>query len=78
MIELKSRYGEPRFIEKISDNEYLIYGKTNWIRSGDNFVDFESGPFLIVGGIIPTTDLKITKINRMGNKGDMSCYKLTV
>ncbi len=65
-------------IEKVSDSEYIVYGKTEFIKISDNFVDYEGGPSFVVGGLIPTTSLKISKIDRMGNKGNMPCFKLTV
>ena len=80
IIKLYSRYNEPRYIEKISNTEYLVYGKTEWIKinTGGNYIDFEGGPSFVVGGFLPTFLLKINSISRMGNKGDMTCFKLTV
>lgn len=50
--EAYNRGSEIRYLKKISKNEYLIYGHSEWIRSGFydkniKFVDFEMGPFLI-------------------------------
>jgi hypothetical protein len=50
-----SRYGEPRYIEELNDNECLIYGRCNYGRMiGDDIndltaIDFEGGPYLNKG-----------------------------
>lgn len=77
-IELKSRYKESRYIQQIAKKEFIVYGKSDWIRYGDNFVDFCGGPAFVKGGIIPEATLKIKNINRQMNIGNSYCYKLTV
>jgi hypothetical protein len=54
---IRSRYGQPRYITRISKKEYLVRGTSNFIRMGYSndlkdeyeFVDFEGGPFLQIG-----------------------------
>jgi hypothetical protein len=54
---IKSRYGEIRYIKRISNKEYLVYGDSHFVRCGYaddtkneyEFVDFSGGPFLQVG-----------------------------
>ena len=60
-----SRYGQPRVLKKIGDNEYTISGKSSYMRWGSNkeyieYADFEGGPFVSIG----------TEISFFGAKGD--------
>lgn len=57
---IHSRYGQPRYITRVSKKEYLIRGVSSFIRMGYSddlkaeyeFVDFDGGPFLQVGDIL--------------------------
>ena len=46
---VKSRYGEPRTIEKVDDQTYILSGESHFCRGGEGMVDLEGGPFLKVG-----------------------------
>lgn len=46
---VQSRYGEPRTIEKIDDQTYILSGKSHFCRGGEGMADLEGGPFLMVG-----------------------------
>lgn len=49
----KSRYNQKRFIRKLDNNKYLIYGESHYGRTiGDDkitAIDFEGGPYISVG-----------------------------
>lgn len=45
----KSRYGQDRFIRKVDDTKYVVYGQCRYFRCGEKFFDFEGGPIIIVG-----------------------------
>ena len=55
-----SRYGQARYIIRVSQKEYLIRGISGFSRMGYlddsknvyEFVDFEGGPFLQVGDVL--------------------------
>lgn len=48
-ILVESRYGQKRFIRAVDDRTYVIYGESNYFRGGEEFFDFEGGPFISVG-----------------------------
>lgn len=79
MVEtIKSRYGVPRYIEKLNENAYLIYGNSNYIRSGENFIDYEGGPNISVGQQIFRDDKlrTVTSIVENPLEGKPNCYKI--
>lgn len=49
---IKSRYKEDRVLKKISDNEYLISGKSLYMRydhpTVPTFIDFDGGPYISI------------------------------
>lgn len=52
----KSRYGDPRTVVRLNENQYVISGPSNYGRAGNSpngkglgFVDMEGGPFIAVG-----------------------------
>jgi len=45
----KSRYGVIRTLTEISDNLYIVEGKSEIMRVSNDFIDFEGGPFLMIG-----------------------------
>jgi len=44
-----SRYDQPRYATYLGDDWFLIEGPSNFFRYGDDFIDFEGGPFLQIG-----------------------------
>ena len=82
----KSRYNEERILTKISDNEYILEGKSRYARGGltndgSRFFDLEGGPFYAVGDTILDSgdDRRITDFEGMDtDKKDYSIIKLTV
>ena len=57
-----SRYGHERLIRNIEDRQYILVGKSEFVRAGQDFIDYEGGPFLRVGddfyGLGPIKALK--------------------
>lgn len=48
-ILVESRYGQKRFVRNVDDKTYVVYGECNYYRVGDDFFDFQGGPFIFVG-----------------------------
>jgi hypothetical protein len=46
LFEFNSRYGQPRLVYRNGPFEYLIEGESSFIRVGEEFIDFEGGPFI--------------------------------
>jgi len=46
---MESRYGQKRFIRAVDDKTYVVYGESNYFRCGEEFFDFEGGPFIVIG-----------------------------
>jgi hypothetical protein len=44
-----NRHGEKRFVRSVDENTYVVYGKSNYFRVGEDFFDFEGGPFISIG-----------------------------
>lgn len=48
-----SRYGQPRYIYQNTENEFIIFGESQYIRIGGNdiieYIDYEGGPFIGIG-----------------------------
>jgi hypothetical protein len=63
-----SRYGAERKLKQVTDDQFIIYGKSYFGRSiGDNLkkpeaVDFEGGPFISVGNNLQDFGSKLDKI----------------
>lgn len=82
----KSRYNDERILTKISDNEYILEGKSRFARGGvlndgAKFFDLEGGPFYAVGDKILDSDDDRRIIDFEGldtDKKDYSIIKLTV
>jgi len=74
----KNRYGQIRTLQMLNDNEYLIYGESNYIRViGDmNAVDYEGGPFLHVGDQLFNLDKTIKSIEFVKDSDKPNCYKI--
>jgi hypothetical protein len=47
--QLESRYGSPRFIRRVDEDTFVIYGESRYFRVGEEFFDFEGGPFILIG-----------------------------
>lgn len=47
--ETKSRYGQKRFVRKVDDDTYVMYGESRYFRVGEEFFDFQGGPFIAIG-----------------------------
>jgi len=61
-----SRYGTSRFLNKISDNLYILTGESHFIRGSEDFIDFEGGPYISVGMNLMDifgVDEEVTEIN---------------
>jgi hypothetical protein len=59
----KSRYNDKRILTKISDNEYILEGKSHYCRGGtlnegQKFFDMDGGPMLAVGDKISFLDVE--------------------
>lgn len=75
-----SRYGQPRVLKKVGDNEYTISGKSSYMRWGSGkegieYADFDGGPFIAIGADIAFFGAKddsrrITKIVNGGSPED--------
>jgi len=48
-VDIKSRYGQDRFIREVNKNSCIVYGKSRYFRVGEEFFDFEGGPFISIG-----------------------------
>lgn len=48
LVEI-SRYGQKRFIRSVDDNKYVVYGESRYFRVGEEFFDFQGGPFIAIG-----------------------------
>jgi len=68
---LASRYGDKRIIRKEGTGVYTIEGRSKWCRVGNacdgkglEYIDFEGGPMVGVGGIFPYdgAEQTITKV----------------
>ena len=46
VLQIMSRYGVPRTIKRLSEDEFYIYGESYYVRTGTGFIDFEGGPFI--------------------------------
>lgn len=74
-----SRDGTPRYIEVLDANNYLIYGKSNYLRYGDDFIDYEGGPFIQKGQPLYKEDERVViDIKPYTCKDKLNCYKVTV
>jgi|GEM_PF-4946654 hypothetical protein len=74
-----SREGTPRYIEVLDANNYLIYGNSNYLRFGDDFIDYEGGPFIAKGQPLYGSDERvIVDIKPCITEGKPNCYKITV
>ena len=74
---IKSRYGDERYLDKISDTEYIIWGESHYMRSAEGMIDFEGGPCIFIGEKIEGRS--IIKIEPHMKDNDLpNCYKLTV
>ena len=47
--QLDSRYGQKRFVRNVDENNFVVYGESSFHRVGEDFFDFQGGPFLMVG-----------------------------
>jgi hypothetical protein len=50
-ITLNSRYGVPRTLEVLDENQgfFCLYGESRYIRQSTDMFDFEGGPFVMIG-----------------------------
>ena len=66
---IRSRYGEKRTIYKFR-NHYIIEGESQYIRGGDDFIDFEGGPYLSKRAVVNFfgENVLITNITPMKSK----------
>ena len=83
-----SRYNDNRYLKQISENEYLVYGKSIYYRlsfdSEQNnrilFIDFEGGPMINLEDnikyFLEEVDKEIISIEREDNIDTMICFKL--
>ena len=75
----KSRYGDDRYFEKIS-NGYIVYGESPYMRTDidTKFIDFSGGPFLAIDTNLKEFGLKgiIRKIECIEDETKPNCYKL--
>ena len=83
--ETYNRYNDSRFLKRISDKDYLVYGNSEFTRSGhydeNKYVDFEGAPFLIEKDDLRywnEDDLIIDKIENWMCEEANVCYKITV
>jgi hypothetical protein len=79
ILQVVSRYGSHRNIEKISENKYIIYGESMYTRSSNHegvltFMDYEGGPAFSVDDNIremfgpKLPDKKIVSLERYPDK----------
>lgn len=45
-----ARYGLLRSVTQVAPHTYIVEGNSRYMRFAEDMVDFEGGPFLIVGG----------------------------
>jgi len=83
-ITIKSRCGLPRYLKKIGNNEWIVWGKSRYIRNSGNptsldLIDYEGGPFIAVGDNLKESfglNLKVKEIKTYKNKKLDNCYKI--
>lgn len=46
--EFTSRYGQPRIVLR-DEEDYILEGPSEFLRAGEEFVDLQGGPFILVG-----------------------------
>jgi len=79
METILSRYNIPRHIEVFDANNYLIWGNSEYLRHGDDYVDYEGGPFIQKGQPLYDGDERIiVDIKPYTCKSKYNCYKITV
>ena len=79
METILSRYNIPRHIEVFDANNYLIWGNSEYLRYGDDFIDYEGGPFVQKGEQLYKDDERaIIDIKPYTCKSKPNCYKITV
>lgn len=64
---LLNRNNEERYINKLSDSLFEIYGESQFIRRGGldeiQFIDYEGGPFIAIGQKL-LNNINVYKIER--------------
>ena len=77
-IRRKSRYGDIRYIRRLSSKRFMIWGKAHFMRGAEDFIDYEGGPFISLDGNLPDhgIDRVIKKIQVSVNTRKRNCYIL--
>lgn len=44
--KINARYGHVRYLERIGNNSYILYGVSPYIRGGEGMVDMDGGPMV--------------------------------
>lgn len=79
MITIHNRNGQPRYIEVLDSNNYLIWGESAYIRFSNEFVDFEGGPFIKKGHPLYKGDNReVIDIKSYVDDSKPNCCKITV
>lgn len=77
ILQIMSRYGVPRTIKRLSENEFYIYGESYYIRTGRGFIDFEGGPFIALNGDLQLLHPKLPNKTIIEIVSYEAGYKLT-
>lgn len=66
-----SRYGQKRFIRPVDEDNYVIYGESKFYRVGEDYFDFQGGPFIFVG--MPAKELGIADDRNVVSVKPLDC-----
>lgn len=81
-IKITSRDGTPRYIQKLPDGHYKISGESMYMRYGDNFIDYQGGPFININMDLSELNKslsgKIIEIQKIIDDPKLNSYKLII